>query len=321
MTVTQTVVREIETELVVRSAEQEADGVVALTLSRPDAGDLPDWTPGAHIDLVLDDGLVRQYSLCGRSGDAASWRIAVLRAPESRGGSLRVHELKAGSVVCVRGPRNHFPVAASRRYLFIAGGIGITPLLAMINAVDAAGAEWELHYGGRQRKSMAFTAELARFGDRVRIVPEDERGLLDLDALLGRPRADTLVYACGPEGLLSAVEERCASWPPGSLHVERFAARPAESVGAESSFEVVLQHSGTTVEVPPGRSVFDAVREAGVSVLGSCLEGICGTCETEVVDGEVDHRDSVLSDAERDANDVMMICVSRCKGPRLTLAL
>jgi ferredoxin-NADP reductase len=321
MAITQTVVREFEADLVVCSAQRVADGVVALTLARPDGGSLPDWTPGAHIDLVLDDGLIRQYSLCGRTSNTEAWRIAVLRAPDSRGGSIKVHQLDDGSVVRARGPRNHFPVAAARRYLFIGGGIGITPLLAMIYEVDAAGAEWELFYGGRQRRSMAFADELAGFGDRVHLVPEDEAGRLDLEAILGTPRPGTLVYACGPEGLLAAVEQRCAAWPAGSLHLERFTARKADSAGEDSSFEVVLQNSGKTLEVPADKSVFEAVREAGVSVLGSCLEGICGTCETEVIDGDVDHRDSVLDDEERAANDVMMICVSRCKGARLTLAL
>jgi ferredoxin-NADP reductase len=321
MTVTRTVVREFEADLVVESAEPVADGVVAVTLIRPGGEGLPGWTPGAHIDLILDDHLVRQYSLCGRTSDMDAWRIAVLQAPDSRGGSLRVHRLTPGETVRARGPRNHFPVVASRRYLFIGGGIGITPLLTMIYEVDTAGAEWELYYGGRSRKSMAFAEELAALGPHVHLVPEEEQGRLDLDGILGRPRPDALVYACGPEGLLGAVEQRCAAWPSGSLHLERFAARKTAQPAAESSFEVVLQHSGKTVQVPPGRSVFDAVREAGVSVLGSCLEGICGTCETEVIDGEVDHRDSVLDDEERAANEVMMICVSRCIGSRLTLAL
>ncbi|MBU2667341.1 PDR/VanB family oxidoreductase [Actinoplanes bogorensis] len=316
-----TVVREFEADLVVRKAEQVADGVVALTLGRPGGGTLPGWTPGAHIDLILDDDFTRQYSLCGHTGDTDAWRVAVLHAPDSRGGSTRVHQLGEGSTVRARGPRNHFPVVSSKRYLFVGGGIGITPLLAMIYEVDAAGADWELHYGGRQRRSMAFADELARFGDRVHLVPEDELGRLDLAAIL-RPRAGTLVYACGPEGLLSAVEQLCAPWPPGSLHLERFSARATEpEPGGDSSFEVVLQHSGRTVTVPPDRSIFETVRAAGVSVLGSCLEGICGTCETEVVDGEVDHRDSVLDEDERAAGEVMMICVSRCRGARLTLAL
>ena len=308
-----TVVREFEADLVVRSAEVVADGVVALSLA---GDDLPDWTPGAHIDLILGDGLVRQYSLCGRTGDPDRWRIAVLETPDSRGGSRAVHRLTAGRTVRVRGPRNHFPIVASRRYLFLAGGIGITPLLPMIHEVSAAGADWELHYGGRTLTSMAFTDELP--GDRVHLVPEDTHGRLDLEAILGTPRPDTLVYACGPEGMLAAVERRCAAWPAGSLHLERFTA-DVDRTG--EPFEVVLERSGRTLVVEPDTSIFETVRAAGVSVLGSCLEGICGTCETEVLDGEVDHRDSVLDDDERASNEVMMICVSRCRGSRLTLAL
>lgn len=304
------IVREFEADLVVSAVEAAAEGVVALTLT---GDNLPDWTPGAHIDLILGDGLVRQYSLCGRTSDPGRWRIAVLLAPESRGGSAHAHKLQAGDTVRVRGPRNHFPVVASRRYLFLAGGIGITPLLPMIAEVSAAGADWELHYGGRSLTSMAFAGELR--GDRVHLT----EGRLDL-SLLDDPRPDTLVYACGPEGMLAAVEERCAAWPAGSLHLERFTARPMANE-PDSEFELVLQHSGRTVRVPAGQSVFETVRQAGVSVLGSCLEGICGTCETEVIDGEVDHRDSVLDDEERASNEVMMICVSRCAGPRLTLAL
>jgi len=313
--------REFEADLVVREAIPVADGVLALTLADPCGAELPRWNPGAHIDLVLGDELTRQYSLCGRIGDTGSWRIAVLRAPDSRGGSARVHQLAAGSTIRARGPRNHFPVTDSPAYLFLAGGIGITPLLPMIEEVDAAGADWTLYYGGRSRQSMAFADDLARFGDRVRLVPQDEAGLLDLGAILDTPRPGTLVYACGPEGLLSAVEQRCAHWPAGSLHLERFAARRTDPPAEESSFEVVLRESGKTLRVPPDRSIFETVRAAGVSVLGSCLEGICGTCETEVVDGDVDHRDSVLDDDERAGNDVMMICVSRCRGNRLTLAL
>ncbi len=319
----ETLLREVETDLVVRSVETVAHDVVALTLASPDGERLPGWTPGAHLDLMLDDDLVRQYSLCGSPGDDHLYRIAVLRAPDSRGGSVRVHEqLKAGSTVRVRGPRNHFPLAPARRYLFIAGGIGITPLLPMIAEVHARGAQWQLCYGGRSADSMAFTDELIGYGDRVQLVPEDTAGRPDLDRLLGEPDADTLVYTCGPEGLLAAVETRCESWPSGACHLERFAAKEAAApAGGERSFELVLARSGLTVTVPPDRSVFDVVRAAGVSVLGSCLEGICGTCETEVLDGEVDHRDSVLSPEEQESNETMMICVSRCRSGRLTLDL
>jgi ferredoxin-NADP reductase len=259
--------------------------------------------------------------LCGHTSDTDSWRVAVLKTPDSRGGSKAVHELAKGSTVRVRGPRNHFPVTTSQRYLFIGGGIGITPLLAMIFEVEAAGAEWELHYGGRSRNSMAFLDELARFGGRVHLVPEDEMGRPDLEAILGRPRPDTLVYACGPEPLLAAVEERCAAWPPGALHLERFAARATDVPAVEGEFDLVLQRTGKTLHVPTDRTVFEVVREAGVSVLGSCLEGVCGTCETEVVEGDVDHRDSVLDEDERASNEVMMICVSRCRSERLVLDL
>ena len=284
---------------------------------------MPPWTPGAHIDLVLGDDLVRQYSLCGSPADTGQWRIGVLRAPDSRGGSKAVHaELQAGATVKVRGPRNHFPLVASPRYLFLAGGIGITPMLPMIAEAEASGADWRLVYGGRSRSSMAFLDELAPYGDRVPLLPQDEAGMPDLDALLGVAAADTLVYTCGPTGLLDAVEERCgAAWPAGSLHLERFAAKAASGDADDAAFELVLQRSGLTLAVPADKSVFEVCREAGVSVVGSCLEGVCGTCETEVIDGDVDHRDSILNDEEKESNEFMMICVSRCRSDRLTLDL
>ncbi len=322
---TQTIVREFEADLVVHKVAFVAEDVVALTLADRSGAALPAWTPGAHIDLVLDDTHVRQYSLCGQTADPAQWRIAVLKAPDGRGGSALVHQsLSEGAKVRVRGPRNHFPLVPSHKYLFIAGGIGITPILPMIAQATATGADWRLLYGGRSRASMAFLdelAELGELGDRVSIVPQDEAGMLDLTAVLAEPQPGTQVYCCGPEGLLSAVETLCRPWPKGALHVERFAAK-ADSMPAEgSTFELVLQRSGLTLTVPADRSVFDVVREAGVSVLGSCLEGICGTCETEVIDGEVDHRDSILTAEEQESNEVMMICVSRCRASRLTLDL
>jgi ferredoxin-NADP reductase len=223
--------------------------------------------------------------------------------------------------VRVRGPRNNFPLADSPRYLFIAGGIGITPMLPMVAAAEAAGAEWELVYGGRQRASMAFLEELARYGDKVSVRPQDETGFLDLDGLLGTPRADTKVYCCGPEPLLAAVEQRCTNWPRGSLHVERFVAKPLTEPVLTEAFEVRLAQSDLTLSVPPEKSILDVVEEAGVGVLSSCTEGTCGTCETPVLDGVPDHRDSVLDETEREANDCMMICVSRACTARLVLDL
>jgi ferredoxin-NADP reductase len=318
---TQTILREFEAELVVTESVVVADDVVALTLAAEDGSQLPPWTPGAHIDLVLGEDLVRQYSLCGSPGDRRTWRLGILRAPDSRGGSKAVHaDLHDGAVVRVRGPRNHFPLVASPHYLFIAGGIGITPMLPMIAEAEAAGADWRLVYGGRKLTSMAFVDDLAAYGDKVTLVPEDERGMLDLDAELGVPREGTLVYACGPTGLLDAVELHCTTWPPGSLHLERFSAKAAAPTG-NTEFELVLQRSGLTLSVPADQSVFEVCKKAGISVVGSCLEGICGTCETEVVDGDVDHRDSVLNEEEREANEYMMICVSRCRSAQLTLDL
>jgi cytochrome P450/ferredoxin-NADP reductase len=322
-TQTRTSLREHEGDLVVRAVDHVAEDVVAITLADPGGEALPPWTPGAHVDLLLEPGLIRQYSLCGSPSESRTIRVAILKAPGGRGGSAFVHErVHPGSVVRVRGPRNHFPLVSSSRYLFIAGGIGITPLLPMMAEASAAGAEWTLLYGGRSRASMAFTDELARYAGRVTLVPQDEAGILDLDTALGEPRDDTLVYCCGPEGLLAAVEQRCASWPPGALHLERFAARPAGAVAAaDKPFELVLARSGLTLTVPPGRSVLDVVQGAGVSALGSCREGICGTCEQIVLDGEVDHRDSILTKDEQARNETMMICVSRACSDRLTLDL
>jgi ferredoxin-NADP reductase len=315
--------QETETDLVVDERTPVADGVVALSLVHPEGRELPAWTPGAHIDLVLGDSLVRQYSLCSSPIEPGVWRIGVLLDPNSRGGSRFIHDnLQPGSVVRARGPRNHFALVRAPRYQFIAGGIGVTPILPMIEAAVANGAEWELLYGGRRRDSMAFVDELAAHDGRVQIAPEDEHGMLDLAAVLGSPRDDTLVYCCGPEPLLAAVEGCCTQWPEGSLHIERFAAKAPDTAppaGALESFDVVCQRSGITVTVPAEQSILDAVQEAGIGVLASCGEGVCGTCECSVIEGRPDHRDSVLSDAEKEAGEFMMICVSRSRSERLVL--
>jgi len=322
MTLAETTVREHEGDLVVTEVEHVAQDVIAITLRDPAGGTLPAWTPGAHVDLLLTRELIRQYSLCSSPSDSHCIRIGVLREHDGRGGSAFVHDrLTVGATVRVRGPRNHFPLAGSPAYLFIAGGIGITPMLPMLAEAEAAGADWELWYCGRSRATMGFTGELARYGGRVHLVPKDERGRLDLASVLGTPVAGTLVYCCGPERLLADAEQRCAGWPPGALHLERFAARPGQAPASGQEFELVLARTGITVTVPAGRSVFDVVQEVGVSVLGSCHEGICGTCEQVVLDGDVDHRDSVLSPDEQAANETMMICVSSCHSGRLTLDL
>ena len=319
-----TVFSERRADLVVTARDMRAEGVISLTLADPTGAKLPAWTPGAHIDLLLDDTVVRQYSLCGSPGDQHTWRIGVLLDPGGRGGSRRVHEsMNVGDAVAVRGPRNHFPLLAADRYVFIAGGIGITPILPMLEAATDAGADWQLYYGGRSRESMAFIGELASYGDRVTLWPEDTRGLLPLDEILAAPSEGVFIYCCGPEGLLTATERQCAAWPTSALHVERFAPKPQPeaAAGGDSAFEVVCRRSGVTVTVPPGKSIIDVLEENGVSVLSSCLEGVCGTCETAVLSGTPDHRDSLLTQEERESNEYMMICVGRALSDRLELDL
>ncbi|WP_430331306.1 PDR/VanB family oxidoreductase [Rhodococcus sp. ACT016] len=314
---------EFEADLEVQRKTDVADGVTLLELRHPEGVSLPEWTPGSHIDVVLQPDLVRQYSLCGDPADTGAWRIAVLREPDGRGGSQYVHDkVDTGDSIRVRGPRNNFELRPASRYIFIAGGIGITPILPMVAAAHAAGSEWTLTYGGRRRGSMAFVEELTtRYPDRVKVCAQDVAGHPDFAAILGSPQPDTLVYCCGPAGLLDAVTEMCERWPAGTLHVERFAAMELGDPLRSEEFEVELALSGKTVTVPPGTSILEAVTAAGVQVLSSCQEGTCGTCETSVLGGTVDHRDSLLTAEEQAANDTMMICVSRAACPRLVLDL
>ena len=319
-----TTFHEFEADLIVDRKDDIAECVAALTLTDPSGKDLPEWSPGAHIDVVLGgEALTRQYSLCGSPGNRRSYRIGVLRDPNSRGGSQRIHdELQAGMTVRVRGPRNHFLLIDAPRYLFIAGGIGITPILPMIAAVDSAGADWRLLYGGRSKDSMAFLDELAPHSGRVGVYPQDEVGLIPLGDVLSQPRDGVLIYSCGPEPLLEAVEGLTTKWPAGSLRTERFAARPV-TAGPSSleTFEVVCQRSGIALKIEADRSILEAAEEAGLKVLSSCRAGVCGTCDVDIIDGVPDHRDSVLSAGERASNEFMLVCISGSLSPRLVLDL
>lgn len=333
--------------MVVRQVRWEADGVLSLQLSSADGSPVPEWTPGAHVDLVLPSGLVRQYSLCGDPADRSSLTVAVLHERHGRGGSREIHETQlAGRTVGVRGPRNHFALREADEYLLVAGGIGVTPMLAMARHLDAEGAAWRLVYGGRSRSSMAFLPELAAFGGAVTVVPQDEAGLPDLDAILDATSPGTEIYCCGPEGLLRTVEAAGAARGI-PVHVERFGkavhapagtvpdAAPAAAVEAVSgaavaapsrgavagTFQVELQRTGITVDVDPDRTILDAVREHLPEVISSCEEGFCGACETRVLAGIPEHRDQVLDPVERESNETMMICVGRSCTPRLVLDL
>ncbi|MEU2503711.1 PDR/VanB family oxidoreductase [Streptomyces sp. NPDC007863] len=292
-----------------------ADGVVELRL---EGERLPSWEPGAHVDVVLPSGQVRQYSLCGDPAQADVYRIATRLIGEEqggRGGSREVHEqLHEGAEIEIRGPRNRFPLVDSPAYVFVAGGIGITPVLPMARAAEAAGADWRLVYCGRSRATMPYLADLVRLGgDRVTVVAEDEDGYPDL-SFLARTPAETQVYCCGPDGLMDAVS---AALPEGRTpRLERFSAlAPADG----TPFEVELRRSGRTVSVAAGQSVLAAVREEVPGLMYSCTQGFCGTCRQTVLEGEVDHRDELLTDAER--ADSMLICVSRCAGKKLVLDL
>ena len=306
----------------VTSKDVQAEGVLTLELAAPSGARLRDWTPGSHIDLVLPNGLTRQYSLCGDRWDPFTYRVGVLLEPASRGGSTYVHDhLQTGDLVGVGGPRSNFPLVPSEQYLFVAGGIGITPILPMVHQAEMLGADWRLLYGGRRRGSMAFLGELERHGDRVLVRPEEEYGLLDLPSFLGEPRNGVRIYACGPGPLLAAMERTCAPWPPHTLRTERFVAEEAGAPARTAPFEVELARSGTTVTVTPDVTVLEALNKVGVEVLSSCRRGVCGTCETTVLAGRPDHRDALLDDDERDVNDCMYICVSRSRDERLVLDL
>ncbi|QYA99783.1 PDR/VanB family oxidoreductase (plasmid) [Rhodococcus sp. USK10] len=313
---------ELTLTLVVDSCTAAADDVVELVLAAPDGDRLPSWDPGSHLDVLLESGLVRQYSLSGSPATPDCYRLGILRDSNSRGGSAEVHDtLRKGSTVTIRGPRNNFPLVPAPRYVFIAGGIGITPILPMLEAATISGAEWALHYGGRSSSSMAFVDELSAYGDRVTIYPQDTDGPIPLDEILGSLDG-ALVYCCGPEGLLAAVESvsELKGHPRASLHVERFVPKEIEA-GPAAGFEVELARSGCTLHVPEDKSIVEVAREIDVLVFTSCEEGMCGSCETRVLEGEPEHLDSYKSPEEHEAEGTMAICVSRAMSAKLVLDL
>lgn len=298
-----------------------SETVCALTLAEPDGRRLPDWSPGAHIDLVLPGNLVRQYSLCGDRWDPFHYRIAVLREPDGRGGSRYVHDsLTVGDRLPIGGPRNNFELAPAERYAFVAGGIGITPIVPMLRAADRLGTPWTLLYCGRTVESMAFAREL-RDDARVTVWPTAERGRPDVAALCATAGTGTRVYGCGPASMTADLVEAGGALPEGSVRVERFTAGTLAAPVRHRAFEVELRQTGSTITVSPGESVLEALGAAGVPMLSSCRQGTCGTCEATVLDGIPDHRDSLLTDDERRRNDCMFVCVSRSCSDRLILDL
>lgn len=309
----------------VQQKRWEADGVVSITFVDPQGAELPQWLPGSHLSLHLPNGLTREYSLCSDPNDSSAWTVAVLRTTDSRGGSRLIHdELPVGTLLTIEGPRNNFELEQAQRYALVAGGIGITPIISMARRLEAAGADWSLLYTGRSRSTMAFLPEISGFpAHRISIHAMDEAGgaYADLPKAVGALPPEALVYACGPESLMQAVAGAMAD--DSQLRIERFKA-PEVVSGPETeatSFDVICQRSSQRVAVGPDISVLDALNDAGIFVPSSCAEGICGTCETGVIAGDVEHRDFLLSPAEQAENKTMFVCVSRCRSRELILDL
>ncbi len=301
------------------------ENVVALTLTSADGAPLPAWHPGAHLDIHLPSGRIRQYSLCGDPQYRDSYRIAVRRIPGGGGGSIEVHDqLPVGSTVTTSGPRNAFPLSVpgygspTQRLRFIAGGIGITPILPMLDLAERLGVEWSMIYVGRSADSIPFLDEVRRFGRRIEIRTDDVHGVPSADDLLGECPDGTTVYACGPADMLTAVRQRLVGRDNVELHFERFAAPP---VVDGSPFSVTVASTGAQVDVSADETLLAALRRAGATPAYSCQQGFCGSCRTRVLGGVVEHRDTLLTGPERDAG-MMLTCVSRAPaGAHLTLDL
>jgi vanillate O-demethylase ferredoxin subunit len=311
-------------KVVVRKREEQGEGVVVLDLSDPTGQPLPAFEAGAHVDIHLKTGLVRQYSLCGDPANAGAYRLGVLRDPASRGGSVAVHELlQEGREIEISLPRNHFPLASdARRSILIGGGIGITPMVAMAYALNARDSDFELHYCGRSRSRSAFLEELgnAAFASRLNTHFDDEavEQKLDLPKVLGTPQAGVHVYVCGPAGFMDWVIAQAleAGYADDHVHREYF---QVEVDASGAGFEVVAQRSGKTVQVADGQSIVDALTAVGIKIEVSCEQGVCGTCLCDVIEGEPDHRDVYLTDDEKSANDQILVCCSRAKSKKLVL--
>lgn len=312
--------------MVLRSIRLEAEGVCSYALEAVDGRVLPAYAPGAHIDLHLPGGLTRQYSLTEAS-DGRAYVVGVGLDRASRGGSLWLHEkARPGMALAVSAPRNSFRlVAGGAPVALFAGGIGITPIRAMAHRLAAEGRVWSLAYAARSRASAAFADELIALGElstggEALLHLDDEAGaLMDMAAAVARVPAEAHLYCCGPEPMIAAFLEATAGRPAAQVHVEHFGAIGPRA--DDGGLIVELARSGRTIKVGPDETILDAVLAAGIAAPASCRNGVCGTCETTVLAGEPDHRDMILSEAEKAAGQSMMICCSRARSPRLTLDL
>jgi vanillate O-demethylase ferredoxin subunit len=303
----------------VTAISRQTENISLLEL-RPVETELPAFSPGSHIDLHLGNGLIRSYSLTNGADDRHRYVIGVKKEPLGRGGSRFIHEQ------LISAPRNNFALceeAASS--VLIAGGIGITPLISMVQRLEHLGKPWQLHYAARSRCAAGFASELAKFGLKVRFYFSREHEFepsaarIDIQSIIAASAGDAHIYCCGPEGMLTAFNAAAAARPAAHIHVEHFS--NAQGVDKAGGFEIVLAKSGRTIAVPSGKSILDTLLELGIDAPFSCLEGICSTCETRVLSGIPDHRDLILTADEHAANDRMMICCSRSKSPVLVLDL
>ncbi|BAX99963.1 ferredoxin [Mycobacteroides stephanolepidis] len=301
----------------------EDEHVVQMTLCAPDGGALPAWHPGAHIDVFLPSGRRRQYSLCGDPGNVAEYRIAVRRIPGGGGGSIEMHDLTIGARIQISSPRNAFYMAipgagsSSTRLRFIAGGIGITPILPMLRLADHLELDWSMLYTGRHRASLPFLHELTAYGERVTVRTDDQHGLPNAAVLLERVDERTAIYACGPAAMIATTRAGLAVGSKTELHHERFS---APMVVDGIAFDIELARSGETVTVEADESALEAIRRLRPNLAYSCQQGFCGTCVQRVLSGNVRHRDQLLTDLQHQ-NGQMLICVSRAEGQRLVLDL
>jgi tetrachlorobenzoquinone reductase len=305
--------------------ERAADNILFLTLVDPAGAELPAWEAGAHLELHLPSSLVRQYSLCGDVRDRHSYTIAVLRVGDGRGGSMEIHDTPLeGRTLTVRGPINRFGLVDASSYLLLAGGIGVTPIVAMARELQARGAAWSMIYAARSAAARVFTEELSAQPQIVTLTTDDVEGIPDFASSIASQPEGTAVYCCGPEAMIRKVEELCAANQSVTLHTERFSASANTAVapaGGEAPFEIELRRRGVVLTVGPNDTALDIVRQVVRNHPYSCTEGVCGSCEVTVLGGKIDHRDDVLSDEERQANDVMMLCVSRAHSERLVIDL
>jgi tetrachlorobenzoquinone reductase len=300
----------------------EAQGIVSVELRSVQGEDLPPFSAGSHIDLHLASGLVRSYSLLNPSAERHRYVVGVLNDRQSKGGSRFVHEqLRVGSVIAISNPRNNFALdETAAMSVLVAGGIGVTPIVCMYNRLRTTKRPVELIYCARTRTEAAFVDELRALGGRVNTRFDDEaKSPPNLGELLSGYSPDTHFYCCGPSPMLDAFQAACNQLGYQHVHIERFVAIDDVQTTQDSGYTVELAKSGRTVAVPAGKSLLDALLEAGVNSDYSCREGVCGACETAVLGGEPDHRDSVLTERERAANKSIMLCVSGCKGSKLIL--